>query len=138
MNSVFNFILAAAVLAGCSAGEEAAPDVPSTIVDALDVPLAGLSGDDIARFNDGDALFGLPFRPADGLGPLFIRTSCAACHAEGGRGPGLVQKMVVLDADGVTPTTDQSALAYGHTIRQGLAAGATQPLIAPDGVNVKT
>ncbi len=137
MKSVFNFIPALSLL-GCGVSDEAPPDVPSTILEAFDVPIDGLSGADVERFNDGDALFGIPFRPVDGLGPLFIRTSCASCHAEGGRGPGLVQKMVVVEADGETRAADQSALAYGHTIRQGLAAGATMPLIAPIGITLKT
>lgn len=109
-----------------------APDGPTTLDRASDVPIDGLSMEDVAEFNRGDALFELPFRPADGLGPLFIRSSCSACHAEGSRGPGLVQKMVLVMPDGVTPAADQSALAFGHTIRQGMAAGATTPIVAPD------
>ncbi|HEY4182580.1 MAG TPA: di-heme oxidoredictase family protein [Kofleriaceae bacterium] len=125
---------------GCSGDDASAPlpDAPSTIINAVDVPLDGLSSDDVAKFNDGDEQFGLPFRPADGQGPLFIRSSCAACHAEAKRGPGLVQKMVVVDTDGQTPLLDQSALTFGHTIRKGLAAGAMTPIDAPMGVNVKT
>jgi CxxC motif-containing protein (DUF1111 family) len=120
------------VTASCSSSElPGAPDAGSTLVNASDVPIDGLSSDDVARFDDGDALFGLPFRPADGLGPLFIRTSCAACHREGARGPGLVQKLAIVEADGVTPAADQSALSWGHTMRPGLAAGATTPIAAP-------
>lgn len=78
-----------------SSGAAPEPDAASTQVNASDVPIDGLSSADVAMFNDGDALFDLPFRPADGLGPLFIRTACSACHAEGGRGPGLVQKMAI-------------------------------------------
>ncbi|HEX2687295.1 MAG TPA: di-heme oxidoredictase family protein [Kofleriaceae bacterium] len=106
-------------------------------MNASDVPIDGLSSEDVAKFNDGDALFDLPFRPADGLGPLFIRTACSACHGEGSRGPGLVQKMVIVEADGITPAADQAALAYGHTVRQGLAAGATTPIMPPDLLAVK-
>jgi CxxC motif-containing protein (DUF1111 family) len=116
----------------CSApGPAPAPDAGPGLVNASDVPIAGLSADDIAGFDDGDALFDLPFRAADGLGPLFIRSSCSACHAEGSRGPGLVQKLAIVEADGVTPAADQSALAWGHTARPGLAAGATTPIAAP-------
>lgn len=127
-------------VAACSApAEPQAPDAPSsTLVNASDVPIDGLSSEDVAKFNDGDALFDLPFRPADGLGPLYIRTACSSCHAEGSRGPGLVQKMVVVEADGVTPVADQSALAFGHTVRQGMAAGATTPIEPPPALgNVK-
>lgn len=115
-----------------------APDAGSTLVNAADVPIDGLPADDVARFDDGDALFGLPFRPADGLGPLFIRTSCAACHHEGARGPGLVQRLAVVEPDGVTPAADQSALSWGHTVRPGLAAGATTPIAAPAVPGIKT
>jgi len=117
----------------CSSSDAPTPDAGSTLVNASDVPIDGLGRDDVARFDDGDALFDLPFRPADGLGPLFIRSSCSACHAEGSRGPGLVQKMVIVGADGVSPVDDQSALTWGHTIRKGLAAGATHALVPPDG-----
>jgi CxxC motif-containing protein (DUF1111 family) len=120
-----------------SPGPAEVPDDASTLANASDVPIDGLPADDVARFRDGDALFDLPFRPADGLGPLFIRTSCSACHAEGSRGPGLVQKLAIVEADGVTPAADQSALSWGHTVRPGLAAGATTAISAPARPEVK-
>jgi CxxC motif-containing protein (DUF1111 family) len=122
----------ALVTAACGAsGDPPVPGDPDSLVNASDVPIDGLSGDDVAGFDDGDALFDLPFRPADGLGPLFIRTACSACHAEGSRGPGLVQKFAIVEPDGVTPAADQSALTWGHTMRQGMAAGATTPIAPP-------
>jgi CxxC motif-containing protein (DUF1111 family) len=132
--------LALILAAGCSAESASAPDAPdapTTLVNASDVPIDGLSSADVAKFNDGDALFDLPFRPVDGLGPLFIRTACSACHAEGSRGPGLVQKMAIVEADGITPAADQAALAYDHTVREGLAAGATTPIVPPNLATVK-
>jgi CxxC motif-containing protein (DUF1111 family) len=117
--------------AACTTTAAPSPDAGSTLVNASDVPIDGLSSDDIARFDDGDALFDLPFRPADGLGPLFIRSACSACHAEGSRGPGLVEKFALVEADDVTPAADQSALSWGHSVRQGLAAGATTPITPP-------
>jgi len=119
------------------AGPTAPPDASLGVINASDVPIAGLSADEVIQFNRGDALFGLPFRAPDGLGPLFIRTSCVACHEEGSRGPGLVRKMAVVEADGVTPSEDQSALAYGHTERPGMAAGATVPIEPPADANIK-
>jgi CxxC motif-containing protein (DUF1111 family) len=126
-------LLLPALLASCATDDG---EPPSTILNAVDVPLDGLSADDIAKFDDGDALFGLPFRASDGLGPLFIRSSCASCHQEGLRGAGLVQKMVVVDERGL-PATDQSALPFGHTIRRGLAAGAMTPIEPPADVATK-
>jgi CxxC motif-containing protein (DUF1111 family) len=131
--SIYAAAVAVTLAAGCATDDR---EPPSTVIDAVDVPLDGLSADDIARFDDGDALFGLPFRASDGLGPLFIRSACAACHEEGLRGAGLVQKMVVLDASGAV-AADQSALGFGHTIRRGLAAGAVTPIEPPAGVATK-
>jgi CxxC motif-containing protein (DUF1111 family) len=131
-------LLLLAVGACSDAAAPPGPDAPSsTLVNASDVPIDGLSSEDVAKFNDGDALFDLPFRPADGLGPLYIRTACSSCHAEGSRGPGLVQKMVIVEADGTTPAADQTALAYGHTVRPGMAAGATLPIAPPATAGLK-
>ncbi|MBC7977343.1 MAG: hypothetical protein H7138_20390 [Myxococcales bacterium] len=134
------WFVVACLLAACGSSDTPLePDAPppSTINSASDVPIDGLGHDDILGFDDGDRLFGLPFRPVDGLGPLFIRTSCTACHQEGLRGPGLVQKMALVAADGVTPIDDQSALAYGQTIREGLAAGAMTGITPPTDPMVK-
>jgi len=119
--------------------QPAQPDAtPTTIVRASDVPIDGLSAADVAAFEDGDALFDLPFLPPDGLGPVYVRNACGACHAEGSRGPGLVQKMAVVQADGITANPDQSELPYGHSIRAELSAGATTPVEPPSGAtNVK-
>ncbi len=139
MKTVLKFMIAAAGLAIVGCGDHAGgePDGPSTLDDAVDVPIDGLSSDDVDRFDAGDALFGLRLRETDGLGPLFVRASCGSCHEEGGRGPGLVQKMTVVGSDGM-PSPDQSALAFGPTIRLGLAAGATQPIEPPAGIDIAT
>ena len=133
------FIILGLALVGC--GDDLVVDVPedapTTIVNASDVPIDGLPAGDVDKFDAGDELFDVPFRASDGLGPLFIRSSCGACHAEGARGPGLVQKMAIVLADGITASPDQSALPFGHTLRQGLAAGATTPLVAPAIPDVK-
>jgi len=135
MKMVFIISLAAPI-AACGDNLEIPADAPTTIVNANDVPIDGLSAADVAQFRAGDDLFDLPFRPSDGLGPLYIRSSCGACHAGGSRGPGLVQKMAIVEADGITASADQSALTFGHTLRQGLAAGATTPIAAPQLPNV--
>src|SRR5262249_28794453 len=86
-----------------------------------------------AEFNDGDLAFGTPLREADGLGPLYTRASCDSCHADGVRGPGIVQKMAVVDGDRVTPASDQSELPYGHTVHPLVAGGGQTPITPPDG-----
>lgn len=96
------------------------PSVSSlTIVtqDPSDLPLAGLSDHWQARFLAGDAAFDQVFRSTQGLGPVYIRQSCASCHTADARGPGASRKMVKVEADGVTPSDDQSMFPYGHTVR---------------------
>lgn len=105
--------------------------------DPVDVPIDGASAEEIRAFFQGDDLFGAPLHEADGLGPLYVRSSCGACHERGLRGPGSVQKMVVVEGDGITTSADQSKLPWGHSVHPLLAAGATTPLLAPDDPSVR-
>ena len=105
--------------------------------DPFDAPLAGASAAETRAFFDGDALFGVPLHEADGLGPLYTRSSCGACHATGLRGPGSVQKMAVMLDDGVTRSPDQSMLAWGNTVHPLLAGGAQTPIMPPDDPSVR-
>lgn len=67
--------LALALLVSCG------PSLPMVRSDtSSDLPLRGLDDTWQARFDEGDRLFDVPFREADGLGPLFIRQSCGSCH----------------------------------------------------------
>ncbi|HWP08980.1 MAG TPA: hypothetical protein VNN72_24730, partial [Polyangiaceae bacterium] len=105
--SCFTRLSPVLLLVACGAtptGPEASEPTPTgTKVDAFDIPITGLARSWIADFNDGDLLFSTPLREADGLGPLYTRAACSSCHETGVRGPGLVQKMSVVDDDGVTP-----------------------------------
>src|SRR5690606_10027485 len=85
--------------------------------DPPDNPLPNLSEDWQRRFDDGDVAFEAVFRPSQGLGPIYIRHSCASCHADDARGPGAVRKMIHVEADGWSPSIDQSMFPYGHTVR---------------------
>jgi len=106
--------------------------------DPSDAPLADLSDEWRQRFADGDALFEHPAREGDGLGPVYIRTSCNACHEGDAKGPGSVTKLVLVEADGVTPAVDQSGLPWGQTVRPRVAAGATTPVEAPARSDLRT
>jgi CxxC motif-containing protein (DUF1111 family) len=130
--------LSMGVLAGaCDADPPAMMSSPGTqlfgVNDPVDVPIAGLSAEDQAAFVNGDNLFDLPLRDGDGLGPLYTRTSCSSCHQDAERGPGSVQKMVVVEADGWTRAADQSKLPFGFTEHPLLTAGATTPIVPPAG-----
>ena len=105
--------------------------------DSFDVPIDGIDAAQEKVFLEGDNLFDLVLHEADGLGPLYTRAACGACHETGVRGPGSVQKMVVVEADGVTTAADQSKLPFGHTVHPLTAAGATTPILPPDDPSVK-
>jgi CxxC motif-containing protein (DUF1111 family) len=47
---------------------------------ALGEPLANLTREQRAQFDEGKKLFERVFKPEDGLGPLFNGNSCAECH----------------------------------------------------------
>ena len=88
---------------------------------------SGLPAQLKAQFDRGDGLFERTQRDADGLGPLYVRAACADCHRDDARGPGLVEKISITEADGVTASPDQSGLAFGHTVRPLVTAGASTP-----------
>ena len=132
--------LAACAPAACGGSPPAASTgVPSSLANQFDVPISKVSTDWVARFNDGDKLFQIVLRDADGLGPLYTRQFCGACHDDGDglRGPGVAQKMAVVDADGLTPSADQSELGFGPTVHPHVTAGATTPIVPPSDPNVR-
>jgi CxxC motif-containing protein (DUF1111 family) len=119
--------------AGCASLAEGTNASDSDVtVDRFDIPVAGATAAEVAEFNDGDEAFSIVRRDADGLGPLYTQQSCGACHDKALRGPGSVQKMVVVQADGYTPSPDQSALPYGHTVHPLVAGGAHSPVLVPE------
>ena len=107
---------------------------PAPVPDRFDVPIAGATDAERALFAEGDRLFETPLRDADGLGPLYTRTSCGSCHVSGIRGPGAVQKMAVVLADGFTPSDDQSGLPFGNTVHPLYTGGGTRGIVPPTGV----
>jgi CxxC motif-containing protein (DUF1111 family) len=112
------------------------PPAPGTVItdDPSDEPLAGLDEQALDVFTRGDKLFGTAFRTPDGIGPLYIRTSCAACHEEGGKGPGAVQKFQVVESATHALAKDAPEMVYGPTERPYFVAGASRPLLAPERV----
>src|SRR5580658_13193 len=120
-------LLAATASFGCGGGGSSSatttPDA-SPLQNLFDVPIVGIGSDAVANFNDGDALFEVILREADGLGPLYTRQSCGSCHddEDGLRGPGSAQKMSEVEADGLTPSTDQSELPWGPTVHPFVVA----------------
>ena len=74
-------LVAALVLGSClaSAQQEAVGQPPPP--PGFGVPLPGLTGDQLTAFNTGKGRFQFVETKASGLGPIFNRDSCAACHA---------------------------------------------------------
>ena len=49
-------------------------------------PLEGLTPEQLMLFSRGDANFGHAFSREEGLGPIFVQSSCQGCHAGDGKG----------------------------------------------------
>lgn len=54
--------------------------------DLLAEPLKGLTPEQLAIFSRGDANFAHTFSREEGLGPIFVQSSCESCHAGDGKG----------------------------------------------------
>jgi CxxC motif-containing protein (DUF1111 family) len=124
--ATFPAALLLVTLLGC----EAPPPLRTISEDPTDIPLRAATDEEHKTFAAGDTRFDAIFRDPDGLGPLYIRTACAACHEGAAKGPGAVDKMVVVETDGVTPAPDQSPLTWGHTLRPYTAGGGMRALTA--------
>ncbi len=71
------------LLAACTKLE---PPMPND-ADILDGPILGLTYAQHAQFLAGDIAFNEEiFHPTNGLGPIFVATSCGSCHAGDGKG----------------------------------------------------
>lgn len=79
------FVMALAGIVLFSACEKLLPKAPEEN-ETLDGPIAGLTGEELDRFARGDEAFSEVFHPGNGLGPIFVSTSCASCHAGDGKG----------------------------------------------------
>lgn len=116
-----------------SASEAPQPPLPRVAarrvkVDRPGLPLERLSATELAQFKQGDALFDTTLRESDGLGPLYVRDACSACHAGDGRGPGVVTKVGVKNGDTALAA---KLFPFGNTERPYATAGAKTTLLAP-------
>ncbi len=123
-------VVIAALAAGC--GDDASPTYQLRGDDRPGDPVASLTAAQEERFDRGDTVFERVFRDAEGLGPVYIRASCASCHAGDSKGPGVVRRMAIVGADGFTPAVDQGALSWGGVVREFFVSPATRPVLPPD------
>jgi CxxC motif-containing protein (DUF1111 family) len=61
------------------------PQTPES-TQILAEPLEGLTPEQLLLFSLGDANFAHVFSKQQGLGPIFVQTSCQSCHAADGKG----------------------------------------------------
>lgn len=78
-------IVAGLIAVAASCGDPFLPGAPEDL-STLAGPIDGLSASQSAAHAQGDAEFARHFAPADGLGPLFVATSCESCHVGDGKG----------------------------------------------------
>ncbi|MGB5556335.1 MAG: di-heme oxidoredictase family protein, partial [Flavobacteriaceae bacterium] len=82
IKSIMLTVTAAGILLSCS---KVLPEGPEDN-EVLDGTVQGLSVEDELFFGDGDEAFAKVFTGAEGLGPIFVETSCISCHIGDGRG----------------------------------------------------
>lgn len=109
-----------------------APELRTVGADPTNTPVSMMTAAQRALFAEGDALFDRPFRESEGLGPVYIRASCAACHSRDGRGPGSVQRLAALDANGDPLPDAMALLPFGSVVRPQYVPPATRGVLAPE------
>ncbi|HEX9655297.1 MAG TPA: thiol oxidoreductase, partial [Bacteroidota bacterium] len=75
-------------LAGCEQLVSTKGPVPN---ETLAGPIDGLTPAQRAAHAQGDEEFGRIFGVSDGLGPIFVNTSCEGCHIGDGKGASFIQ-----------------------------------------------
>ncbi len=121
-----------ATLAAC-ADDPSAPSYVLRSDDRPGQPIGQLTEAQQLQFDRGDGVFSQVFREQQGLGPLFVRPACANCHEGDGKGPGIVRRMALVEADGFTPARDQSPLRFGSMVREQFVTPATQGWVPFEG-----
>ncbi|MEC7772139.1 MAG: di-heme oxidoredictase family protein [Bacteroidota bacterium] len=96
----------------------------------LDGPLGGLTSAQNAQFLAGDIAFNDDvFTSRSGLGPLFVATNCASCHAGDGKGT----PFTTLTRFGQTDATGNQFLHLGGPQIQNRALPGYEPETVPNG-----
>ncbi|MBO9203734.1 MULTISPECIES: di-heme oxidoredictase family protein [Niastella] len=96
----------------------------------LDGPIEGLTGEQHQLFLRGDVAFNDDvFTAANGLGPLFVSTSCGSCHAGDGKG----HPFTTLTRFGQTDSTGNKFMQLGGPQLQNRALPSFMPEQIPLG-----
>lgn len=128
---IFICLIVAAIPTAC---EKIFPGAPAE-EDLLDGPMDHLSHTELAQFLRGDQIFNdRVFTPETGLGPVFVATSCASCHAGDGKG----HPFNALIRFGQSDSTGNKYLDQGGFQLQNRAIPGYQPESLPDGAPFST
>lgn len=120
-------VLSALLLASCEVFEPKAP----ASEEILDGPLEGLTEAENLAFLRGDAAFNNKiFTTANGLGPIFVATSCGSCHPGDGKG----HPFTTLTRFGQTDETGNQFLNEGGPQLQHRAIPGFSPEKIPPGI----
>lgn len=126
MSRCFLVLILAALISSCTAIEP--PPLPDDAL--LDGPVAGLTLPQQRRFLAGDVAFNdAIFTPNNGLGPVFVASSCGACHAGDGKG----HPFSALTRFGQSDSTGNLYLDQGGPQLQHLAIPGFEPEQIPAG-----
>lgn len=126
MNKYIGFLASALLLTSC---EELIPAGPND-AEILDGPVEGLTTSQNARFLRGDIAFNDEiFTVENGLGPLFVATSCGSCHPGDGKG----HPSTTLTRFGQSDETGNKFLKQGGPQLQNRAIPGHAPEFIPIG-----
>lgn len=122
-------ILVVAIMVAIQACSKLGPAVPADN-ELLDGPTEGLTHDEGRRFLAGDVAFNDEiFTPQNGLGSIFVATSCGSCHAGDGKGT----PFTTLTRFGQTDSTGNKFLHAGGPQLQNRALPGFKPEQIPAG-----
>lgn len=126
IRTVLTILVAGSLIFSC---EKFEPETPLE-EELLDGPLEGLTTAQSAQFLAGDIAFNDEvFTSESGLGPTFVATSCASCHAGDGKGT----PFTTLTRFGQTDATGNQFLHLGGPQLQNRALPGHTPEVIPAG-----
>ncbi|MFY0654392.1 MAG: thiol oxidoreductase [Cyclobacteriaceae bacterium] len=126
----YAFVFISVIVFFCVSCESIIPEAPPEN-ELLDGPVEELSHAEQRQFLHGDIAFNDEvFSSAIGLGPGFVATSCASCHAGDGKG----HPFTTLTRFGQTAPNTAPDLTIGGPQLQNRAIPGYKPEVIPDGV----
>ncbi len=124
------FLFLSIMVVFCISCESIIPEAPPEN-ELLDGPMEGLSHAEQGQFLDGDIAFNDDvFFAENGLGPLFVATSCGSCHAGDGKG----HLFTTLTRFGQSQPNVAPDLSIGGPQLQNRAIPGHQPEVIPNGI----